>query len=185
MKLLLQQANILDIPADVLVCSANVMLNLTGGVGADIVARYGTEMQAELHEMLEGRTPKCAVPGEVFVCHTAGLPYLAVLHAVAVDPFYHSSPEVITATVERAMTIAVELGAETVALTALASGFGDLTLDDFAAGVRPLLAQEFAPIERIVIPQILDYRFRELQEAFPEGEIVRRPPGQDACRHGA
>ena len=37
MTILLRQSNILDIPADVLICSANVCLNLTGGVGADIV----------------------------------------------------------------------------------------------------------------------------------------------------
>jgi O-acetyl-ADP-ribose deacetylase (regulator of RNase III) len=171
MKLLLQQSNILDIPADVLVCSANVMLNLTGGVGADIIARYGTVMQAELHAMLEDRTPKCAKPGEVFVCHTPGLPYKAVLHAVAVDPFYHSSQDVITRTVRKALEIAAECGAKTVALTALASGFGDLTLDDFAEGVRPLLSEDFGAVETLIVPQIEDYRFRELVEAFPEGRV--------------
>jgi O-acetyl-ADP-ribose deacetylase (regulator of RNase III) len=168
MKLLLKQSNILDISADVLICSANVMLNLTGGVGADIVARYGIEMQAELHKMLEKRSPKCAEPGEVFVCRTSNLPYGAVLHAVAVDPLYHSSPKLVELTVEKALNIASELGARTVALTALASGFGDLTLNDFSKGVKPLLSQKFYPIEEIVISQIEDYRFRELQEAFLE-----------------
>ena len=171
MKIFLRQSNILDIPADVLVCSANVSLNLTGGVGADIIARYGTEMQEELHLMLAGRTPKCAQPGEVFMCRTMGLPYLAVLHAVAVDPFYHSSPTVVTQVVRRALTMAAGLGARRVALTALASGFGDLTLQDFADGVRPLLNEDFSPVEEIVIPQIEEYRFKELCEAFPEGVV--------------
>ena len=168
MKLLLKQSNILDIPADVLICSANVMLNLTGGVGADIVARYGIEMQAELHEMLEKRSPKSANPGEVFVCRTSNLPYTAVLHAVAVDPLYHSSPELIELTVEKSLNIASELGARTVALTALASGFGNLTLDDFSKGVKPLLSRNYPPIDELVISQIEDYRFRELKEAFLE-----------------
>ena len=172
MNVRLKQANILDIPADVLVCSANVMLNLTGGVGADIVARYGTAMQAELHGMLAQRTPKCARPGELFVCRTAGLPYLAVLHAVAVDPFYHSTPELVTAAARNALETAAMIGAQTVAMTALASGFGDLTLEDFAAGLRPLLQEDFPPVREIIIPQVEEYRFRELCAAFPEGIVA-------------
>ena len=137
MTILLRQSNILDIPADVLICSANVCLNLTGGVGADIVERYGNSMQEELHSFLADRTPRSAKPGEVFTCSTGGMPYKAVLHAVAVDPFYKSSPAIITETVRKALEICADYQAETVALTALASGFGDLTLEDFAAGVLP------------------------------------------------
>ena len=129
-------------------------------------------MQTELHHMLEDRMPRCATPGEVFVCQTPGLPYRGVLHAVAVDPFYHSSPAIITLTVKRALSIASELAACTVALTALATGFGDLSLKDFAEGVKPLLSQNFAPVEVLVIPQINEYRFCELQEVFPEGKVV-------------
>jgi O-acetyl-ADP-ribose deacetylase (regulator of RNase III) len=154
-KLFLKQANILDIPADVLVCSANV-----------------TAMQGDLHAMLAHRTPRCAQVGEVFVCHTPGLPYLGVLHAVAVDPMYHSTPDVIQATVNKALKIAADLGAQTIALTALASGFGDLSLDGFAEGVRPLLEKEYGSVQRVIIPQIEDYRFQELKEAFPEAGVL-------------
>lgn len=172
MKIYLNQANILDIPADVLICSANVSLNLTGGVGADIVARYGNEMQAELHRQIKDKTPKFAKQGEVYKCFTDGLPYKVVLHAVAVDPMYHSTAEIITNTVREALRISVDYGAETVALTALASGFGDLTLEDFAKGIKPLLDEDFMPIKKVIIPQIEDYRFKELCEAFSFGEII-------------
>ena len=136
MKVILKQGNILDIEADVLVCSANVSLNLTGGVGADIVERYGTEMQAELHGQLNARTPHYAFQGEVFSCHTKGLPYKTVLHAVAVDPMYKSSVEVITEIVRKCLQISEGVGARSVALTCLASGFGDLTLEDFIKGLK-------------------------------------------------
>ena len=172
MKIFLQQANILDIPADVLICSANVSLNLTGGVGADIVSRFGNAMQAELHEQIYNRSPKFAKQGEVYKCYTAGLPYNVVLHAVAVDPMYHSSPEIITKTVRRALLIAKEHNAKIVALTALASGFGDLTLEGFAEGMKPLMDEDFNPIEKVIIPQIQDYRFKELREAFPEADVI-------------
>jgi O-acetyl-ADP-ribose deacetylase len=164
MKVILKQGNILDVEADVLVCSANVSLNLTGGVGADIVERYGTEMQAELHEQLNSRTPHYAFQGEVFTCTTRCLPYKAVLHAVAVDPMYKSSIEIITEIVQRCLEMAEEIHAKTVALTCLASGFGDLTLEDFIKGLKPVLEEPWN-IKEIYLAQIQDYRFKELQEA--------------------
>ena len=172
MQLHLQQINILDISADVLICSANVCLNLTGGVGADIVARYGNEMQSELHQQIAERIPRCAKQGEVFAVYTKNLPYKVVLHAVAVDPMYHSTSEIIARTLENAFQLADEHEAKIIALTALASGFGDLTLDDFAKGLRPLLALEYKHIQTVTIPQIEDYRFKELCEAFPEAAVI-------------
>ena len=172
MKIFLQQANILDINADALICSANVSLNLTGGVGADIVARYGNEMQAELHEQISNKSPRFAKQGEVYKVYTAGLPYKVVMHAVAVDPMYHSNSAIITETVRKALFIAQEHEAETVALTALASGFGDLSLNDFADGIKPLLSEGFHPVDKVIIPQIEDYRFKELCDAFPYAEII-------------
>ena len=64
------------------------------------------------------------------------------------------------------MRITAQHGAVTVALTALASGFGDMTLDGFAEAVKVLLNEDFTPVEKVIIPQIEDYRFEELCEAF-------------------
>lgn len=170
MEIRLVNKNILDVDADILVCSANVSLNLTGGVGADIVDRYGTKMQAELHQILNERMPHYATQGEVFVCQTEGLPYKAVLHAVAVDPMYVSSVEVITEVVRRCFKIAEEFKAQTVALTCLASGFGNLTLDDFMEGLKPVLKENWQ-IEKVFLAQIEEYRFKELEEAWERIQI--------------
>jgi O-acetyl-ADP-ribose deacetylase (regulator of RNase III) len=62
----LKHVNIIDEPADVLICSANASLNLSGGVGADLLGRYGTKMQNELYRILAARTPHVARQGEVF-----------------------------------------------------------------------------------------------------------------------
>jgi len=166
MILHLKQCSILDIPADVLVCSANGSLHLTGGVGADLMARYGAGMQDELHALLARRQERFARRGEVFVHRMDGVPYLAILHAVAIDAFYESSAPVITDVVTQSLTIAAELDAKSVALAALATGFGNLTLADFAEGVAPVLALDVAPVEDIYISLIHDYRFEELKEAF-------------------
>lgn len=45
MRWIVKQGDILAEPADVLVCSANVSLNLSGGVGGEILRRYGDGMQ--------------------------------------------------------------------------------------------------------------------------------------------
>jgi O-acetyl-ADP-ribose deacetylase (regulator of RNase III) len=83
--------NILNEPADVLVCSANVFLNLSGGVGGEILLRYGRGMQDELHQQLARSGKKFVQQGDVILCGPHGLPVKAVLHAVAVDAFYQSN----------------------------------------------------------------------------------------------
>lgn len=164
----LKACNILDQPADALICSANVALNLSGGVGADLLGRYGPRMQTELHKVIAGRSPRAARPGEVIAYEGAELPYRAVLHAVAVDGWYHATPEGVRETIATALRMAADLTAKKVALTALATGFGDLTLPDFADALRPLLAQHFPPITEVCLCLMEDYRLRQLADnLFP------------------
>jgi O-acetyl-ADP-ribose deacetylase (regulator of RNase III) len=165
---LLKQKNILDEPAHVLVCSANVNLLLSGGVGADLLARYGNRMQEALLAQLRTRNPHCAQRGEIFQYAGPEIPNKLVLHAVAIDGWYESSPEVITDIVRRALKMAAEAGAGKIALTALATGFGHLTFADFARGIKPLLAESFPPINEIVICLLLDFQVADLSRHLPE-----------------
>jgi len=151
MKWIVNTGNVLDEAVDVLICSSNVSLNLSGGVGADLLNRYGIELQHQLHQQIAKRVPRCAYQGEVFECTVKGMPYKAVLHAVSVDPFYHSSVEVIKNLVERCLGIAASFKANRVALTALGTGYGDITLEQFAVGLNPLVHKDFPPIAEIVI----------------------------------
>jgi O-acetyl-ADP-ribose deacetylase (regulator of RNase III) len=162
----LKCCNIIDEPADVLICSANVSLNLSGGVGADLLGRYGIKMQKELHGIIAARSPRAARHGEVFAYSGEELPYRAVLHAVAVDGWYHATSKTVQETIERALRMASTYAARKVALTALATGFGDLTLSDFADAIRPLLAENFLPIEEIAVCLMEDYRLKQLAEAL-------------------
>jgi O-acetyl-ADP-ribose deacetylase (regulator of RNase III) len=146
-----KQCDILDEPADVLVCSANPWLNLSGGVGGEILLRYGAQMQEELHRLLGGRGLRSVPQGEVVLCGPCGTPYKAVLHAVAVDCFYGSSPQVIEAIFSRALSMAASLGAGKVALAALATGYGRVSIQDFARGLAPLLGLEFRPVAEVVV----------------------------------
>lgn len=58
--------------------------------------------------------------------------------------------------------MSAECGAVNVALTALATGFGNLSLQEFADGVTPLLTEEFPPIKNLFVAQIEDYRYRAI-----------------------
>jgi len=59
-----------------------------------------------------------------------------------------------------------------VALAALATGFGHLSLAEFAEGIRPLLRQEFPPIDEGCICLLEDYRVQELGQHLTEATMV-------------
>ena len=139
MKWTVKHCDILEEPADVLVCSANPYLNLSGGVGGAFLLRYGDAMQRELHGYLSANNLKWVPRGEVVSMPPCGSPYKAVLHAVGVDVFYHTSAEVVTAVVTKALQMAAELSAFKVTLAAIATGYGRLSLEEFAAGVQPVM----------------------------------------------
>jgi len=73
------------------------------------------------------------------------------LHAVAVNGFYESSPEVISQVVHDALRQAAALRARSVALVALATGYGRLSMSEFGASLLPLAEKEYPPIERVVV----------------------------------
>lgn len=170
MRWQLKQINLLDEPADVLVCSANVALNLSGGVGAELLGRYGNRMQNSLHAIIHERSPRAAKRGEVIAYSGEEIPYKAILHAVAIDGWYESSPQIITDITRKALEMAAGYDARKVAFTVLATGFGNLTLADFAQGIRPLLSDEIPPIEEIVFGLLQDYQVAELSKHLPELE---------------
>jgi O-acetyl-ADP-ribose deacetylase (regulator of RNase III) len=172
MRWTLKTGNITNEPADVLICSANPHLTLSGGVGADLLARYGPAMQKALEKLVKQRTPHVIPQGEIVSYADIALPYRAILHAVAIDGWYDSSPQIIKQTVTAALRMAAGYGGRRVALTALATGFGRLSLAEFAEGIRPLIAQEFPPIDEIRICLLEDYRIRELAELLTEATVV-------------
>lgn len=173
MRWTLKTGNIADETADVLICSANPCLTLSGGVGADLLARYGSAMQAALERIVRQRTPHFIPRGEVVPYSDTALPYRAILHAVAVDGWYDSSPQIVEQTVATALRMAASYGARRVALAALATGFGHLSLAEFAGGVRPLVGQEFPPVDEVCICLVEDYRVRELAKHLTEAAVVR------------
>jgi O-acetyl-ADP-ribose deacetylase (regulator of RNase III) len=151
MKLSVHHGNILDVDAEALVCSANPYLNLSGGVGATLLQRFGPSVQAELHERLAAQSRRFISPGELVALEHAAAPYRLVVHAVAVDAFYSSTTERVARLLERALFLADEAGAGTVALTALATGYGSLSIAEFADACRVVRAAQHQTLRHAIV----------------------------------
>lgn len=146
-----KQGDILDEPADVLICSANPFLTLSGGVGGALLLRYGQHLQRELEAHLASTGKRFMEQGSVVLTRPDGVPYLGIIHAVAVDGMYESSPQIVERVVQKSLHMASDLGARHIALTALATGYGRLRPSEFAAGLRQLSEQSFSTIEHVAI----------------------------------
>jgi O-acetyl-ADP-ribose deacetylase (regulator of RNase III) len=170
-KWVLKAKNIVDESADVLICSANVSLNLSGGVGADLLERYGLKMQRELHKRISSRSPRAAKQGEIFVYQDETIPFKAVLHCVAVNGWYESSTLIVESIVRDAFHICQDLEARKVALTALATGFGNLDFEGFAAAIKPLTPEEFPPVSEVCICINETSQLNKLAAAFANAGI--------------
>jgi hypothetical protein len=70
---------------------------------------------------------------------------------VPVFASYQSSIEVVRGLVEESLAHAAAMGAHRVALTALATGYGRMSMRDFAGAILPLAGREWPPIGEVVI----------------------------------
>jgi O-acetyl-ADP-ribose deacetylase len=144
--------DVLAVPADVLISTANPWLQMTGGVNLKIILKpKGEDVHAELQTYLPATKPRIVAPGTVVRTGPGSLPVKHILHAVAIDPSYDSSVELVANTISTALEQARDLGAKTVTLPALATGFGPLTMSDFAAALKQALARDWAPIQHLKV----------------------------------
>lgn len=151
MRTIVKSGDVLDEEVDVLICSANVHLNMSGGVNGAILLRGGEGVQQELKDHLKRIGKMWVEPRSIVRTKPGPLRVKHILHAVAIDGFYQSSIALVRQTVAKALSEAAALGARTVALPALATGYGPLSIPEFAEAVRLVLAQDYEPIEEVRI----------------------------------
>lgn len=166
MPLQIKHGDILLEPADLLICSANIYLNLSGGVGGEILRRHGDAMQRALHGQLAARGAKFVEPGEVIETAGCGTRFQHVLHAVAVDGWYHSSADLITRVLRKSFRRSNELGTRKIAVVALATGFGRLPMSEFARGLADALDEGFSRMESIVVVVQKEEDANEIRDAL-------------------
>lgn len=140
MKLSVKQGDVLDEAVDVLVATGNVKLHMTGGVNGAILERGGASVQQELQAYLKAAGRHWVEAGTVVTTGPGPLAVKHIVHAVAVNGFYEATVESVAKTIVAALAEARRLGARTVALPALATGYGPLSAADFGRALVLALA---------------------------------------------
>jgi O-acetyl-ADP-ribose deacetylase (regulator of RNase III) len=184
MQWLANHGDILDVPAEVLICSANVYLTLSGGVGGEFLLRYGSAMQDALLKHLAEQKLRHLESGAVVVMPPCNSPYRAVLHAVAIDGLYTTNIQLIADTITKSLRIAETLSAKTVALTALATGYGRQSITTFGKALTQAASESFQ-IERAIIGLRKLEDIEQLRHAFPRLGLGSRPHTGNAKRKPA
>jgi O-acetyl-ADP-ribose deacetylase len=140
---------LLDATADVLICSANPQLNLSGGVGGAFQLRYGHAMQDFLHGWRKDHGLRYVNPGNIVVAPSCGSPFRAVVHAVAIDAFYETSTNFIRDSYAKAFAAIAQMEHESVASACLACGYGRATPDVFISAMRGVIGSRLPGIASV------------------------------------
>src|SRR5262249_23300630 len=144
--------NILDVPADVMISTANPWFQMTGGVNLGIMVRPKGELVfEELQRYLRSAGRSYVDPGTVVCTEPGSLPVKRILHAVSIDRSYDTSVEIVARTIVSALQKARELDARVITLPALATGFGPLSIEDFAAALRQATERDWSPLEHLIV----------------------------------
>ena len=152
MKIEILMGDVLAVPADVLISTANPWLQMTGGVNLAIILRpQGEFVHEELQRYFRASGKRYVDPGTVVQTGPGSLPVKHILHAVSITPSYESSIELVAATAATALTRACELGARTVTMPALATGFGPLSMAEFATALKQVSERDWAPVEMLKV----------------------------------
>jgi len=135
-NIIVKHGDLLDEVVDVIVSTANPSLLMSGGVNGAILMRGGHDVQRELQAHLQRIGRKHVDPATVVITSPGPLACKYLLHAVSINAFYESSETLIADTVGNVLTAAMELEARSIAMPALATGYGPLTVEAFAPGLR-------------------------------------------------
>jgi O-acetyl-ADP-ribose deacetylase (regulator of RNase III) len=164
--------DVLDVPADVLIATANPWLQATGGVNLKIMLRpQGELVYEELQQTLRAAGQRYVDAGTVIRTGPGSLPVKHILHAVSIDPSYDSSVQLVAATIDKALTQARELDVRTVTMPALATGFGPLSMEEFAAALSRAAARDWSPLATLKVV------LREETDANIVRAALARSPG--------
>jgi len=144
-------ADILDVKADGLICSANPSLNLSGGVGGAFQLRFGTAMQDFLHSHLRSIGRRFIDPGIAVIAPPCGSTYNAIAHAVAIDAFYDTNCDLIRDAYENSIAQLSTASCRTIAAACLACGYGRCSLATFISAIESLIAKPYPNVDTITL----------------------------------
>ncbi len=124
--------NIIKVKADALIYSTNIDLRLSGGVGAALLQKYGSEIQDKLFETIDNTGRQVANIGEVFECTVPTMPWKVVYHTVATNDMYETQAETVHSIIKYCLLDCDgKDGIDSIVMSALGCGWGDLSHSDF------------------------------------------------------
>ncbi|HAH47187.1 macro domain-containing protein [Gimesia sp.] len=166
MKLEFIHGDILDHPAEALVCSGNVYLNMSGGVNGALLMRGGEALQRQLHQYLQDQKLNFIAPGFVMEIGPEPFEFNSIVYSVAVDGWYDSSIELVLQTLTSALSIIELHGCKTVNVPALATGYGKLSKPDFGIALRRALSERGWNFQCIYVVERNAYGLEEIEDGY-------------------
>ncbi|GEM_PF-457737 len=153
MELILKVGDLLDEEADAILVSADPMLDLSHGLGGAILSRGNEGVQRELNEHLARLRLGTNLVTEWTVVRTSAgnLRARHLLHCVVVVGFYCPSTESIARVVRAALDRAVELGCRSVAMPAIATGYGEATITEFAKALSKAIGVHGLALDQLTV----------------------------------
>jgi O-acetyl-ADP-ribose deacetylase (regulator of RNase III) len=166
MQITFKKGNIVDEPVEALVSTGNVQLNMSGGVNGELLLRGGQNMQQQLHAHLRDAGIRHVPPGFVMAIGPEPTQFRCVVYAVAVDGFYGSSVDLVAKTLSNAFDLVASRNCQSIAIPALATGYGPLKIADFAASLHQTLSTRDWPFRELRVVLRHEHDCEELRLAY-------------------
>mgnify|MGYP003766181073 CR=1 FL=1 len=141
-------------------------LNMSGGVNGELLLRGGANMQRQLHDFLNEKRLRHVEPGFVMEIGPEPTHFKCIVYTVAIDGFYGSSIELVAASLCNAFDVLVSKGCRTVAVPALATGYGPLRMSEFAQALHKCLASQAWPFDEIRVVLRNEHDLNEFRDAY-------------------
>ncbi|XP_038202663.1 protein mono-ADP-ribosyltransferase PARP14-like [Arvicola amphibius] len=142
--LIVQQGDLAQFPADVVVNAANENLKHIGGLALALSNAAGPELQAECDKIV--RKGGVVLPGSAVISKPGKLPCHHVVHAVGPRWNGNKAQECVSLlkrAVERSLSLAEEAKCQSIALPAISSGIFDFPLDQCVATIVSAIKDNF------------------------------------------
>ena len=166
MKVIVKSGDVLDEKVDVLICTANPLLRMSGGVNGMLLQRDGRTVQEELNRYLGDRKLNHVPRGTIVPTGPGPLAVSHILHAVGVDVFYATTIPIVEDLIRLALGECLRLKARTVAMPALATGYGPLTIAEFGAALGQAVTAPFEGIDELRVVLRTEEEAEEVRRAL-------------------
>jgi O-acetyl-ADP-ribose deacetylase (regulator of RNase III) len=166
MRVTFETGDIVDETTEALISTGNVHLNMSGGVNGELLLRGGENMQRQLHEYLRQTGLRHVQPGFVMEIGPDPTRFRCVVYTVAVDGFYGSSVDLVVKALTNALDLIASRGCQTVAVPALATGYGPLGMPDFAKALHRTLSAREWPFAEVRVVLRHHHDLEEVRSAY-------------------